>query len=224
MMYSTYSRNDRRTQRTNARHVVKAISIDAGAREPEARRSAYFALMAILVAILTAIAGITATAHAQATRLDAVFERLRTTSDAGEAKRLEQLILEQWNHSGNKVVDSIFSTGISALEKGDLELASVAFDEVIRRAPDFAEGYNKRANVQYLRGNYSAAMRDVSRTLELENRHYGALLGLGMIFEAEKNDDLAMRMFEMALSINPNIEWAQEKLRQIRDRRGIRIT
>jgi tetratricopeptide (TPR) repeat protein len=199
--------------------AATAVTVDA-----ESSRRAALAIFALVLALLTAFVGFAASAHAQATRLDAVFERLRTTSDVREAKRLEQQILEAWNHSGDVKVDSIFTTGNGALEKGDLDLAFAAFDEVVRRAPGFAEGYNKRANVQYLRGNYAAAMRDVSRTLELERRHYGALLGLGMIFEAEKSDDLAMKMFETALSINPNVEWARDKLRQLRDKRGIRLT
>lgn len=179
------------------------------------------AIFSLVLSLLTAMAGF---AHAQVARLDAVFERLRTTSDVREAKQLEQQILDEWNHSGDSRVDSIFIIGNAAMEKGDLDAAYTAFDEVVRRAPAFAEGYNKRANVSYLRGNYAAAMRDVSRTLEIERRHYGALLGLGMIFEAEKNEDLAMRMYETALEINPNVDWAREKLRQIRDKRGIRLT
>ena len=183
-----------------------------------------FVLYSLVLALLTALAGFAASAHAQTARLDAVFARLRATSDAGEAKRLEQQILDEWNHSGDNNVDSIFILGNAALEKGELDMASRAFDEVIRRAPAFAEGYNKRANVSYLRGNYGAAMRDVGRTLEIENRHYGALLGLGMIFEAEKSEELAMRMYEHALAINPNVEWAREKLKTLRDKRGIRLT
>lgn len=179
------------------------------------------AILSLVTSLLIALAGL---ADAQTARLDAVFARLRTTSDVREAKQLEQQILEEWNHSGDTRVDSIFAAGNTALEKGDLDAAYKAFNEAVERAPTFAEGFNKRANVSYLRGNYEAAMRDVGRTLEIERRHYGALLGLGMIFEAEKNEELAMRMYENALSINPNVEWAREKLRQLRDRRGIRLT
>lgn len=206
------------------RPVAAVRRADAGAMPDDGGWRHMMAAYFLVVTLLFALAGFAASAHAQATRLDAVFARLRVTSDTREAKQLEQEILEQWNHSGNAQVDSIFAIGNRALERGDLDAAYAAFDEVIRRAPAFAEGYNKRANVQYLRGNYPAAMRDVGHTLELERRHYGALLGLGLIFEAEKNEDLAMRMYEGALEINPNVDWAREKLRQLRDKRGIRLT
>ena len=135
-----------------------------------------FVVYSLVLALLTALAGFAASAHAQTARLDAVFARLRATNDVGEAKQLEQQILDEWNHSGDTNVDSIFIAGNAALEKGELDMAYRAYDEVIRRAPAFAEGYNKRGNVSYLRGNYRAAMRDVGRTLEIESRHYGALL------------------------------------------------
>lgn len=196
----------------------------AAAPDAEGFLRAALAMFALFLAALTALAGFTASAHAQATRLDAAFERLRTTSDSIEAKRLEQQILEVWNHSGNTKIDSVFAAGNRFLEKGELDNALAAFDDVIRHAPNFAEGWNKRANVEYLKGDYAAAARDVNRTLELERRHYGALFGLGMIFEAEHNDELAMRMYEAALSINPNVEWAREKLKQLRDKCGIRLT
>ena len=207
------------TQSRNGRTAARAAAAD----DDGSLRNT-FAIYSLVLALLTALAGFAASAHAQAARLDAVFARLRTTSDVGEAKQLEQQILDEWNHSGDVNVDSIFVAGNGALEKGELDMAYRAFDEVIRRAPAFAEGYNKRANVSYLRGNYGAAMRDVGRTLEIESRHYGALLGLGMIFEAEKNEELAMRMYEHALAINPNVEWAREKLKALRDKRGIRLT
>lgn len=223
MMQSRLSAHEGRTERTTARplaRVTRPATVAADADAEGALRNA-FAIFSLVLALLTALAGF---ANAQTARLDAVFARLRATSDVREAKQLEQQILEEWNHSGNTQVDSIFAAGNTALEKGDLDAAYRLFDEAVQRAPMFAEGFNKRANVLYLRGNYEAAMRDVGRTLEIERRHYGALLGLGMIFEAEKNDDLAMRMYEHALSINPNVEWAREKLRQLRDKRGIRLT
>ena len=209
---------------TGDTRVIRRPATAAATADAERYLRAALAMFALFLAALTALAGFTANAHAQATRLDATFERLRTTSDSVEAKRLEQQILEVWNHSGSAKIDSMFAVGNKALEKGELDNALTAFDAVVRYAPHFAEGWNKRANVEYLKGDYDAAARDVNRTLEIEHRHYGALFGLGMIFEAEHNDELAMRMYEAALAINPNVEFAREKLRQLRDKCGIRLT
>ena len=58
------------------------------------------------------------------------------------------------------------------------EAAEHHFDKVILSAPDYAEGYNQRAFIRFLREDYDNALADLEIVLELEPNHFGASSGL----------------------------------------------
>ena len=58
-------------------------------------------------------------------------------------------------------------------------MALAAFDRVVKEAPEIAEGWNRRANLHYLKGSYEASVCDVQKTLALEPRHFPGPLRRG---------------------------------------------
>ena len=99
------------------------------------------------------------------------------------------------------------------MNDGQLETALNFFDEVIRLAPGFAEGWNKRATVFYLMKNLDRSVNDIAQTLRLEPRHFGALSGLGLINQALGHTKAAIRAYERALKINPHLFRIKERVR-----------
>jgi tetratricopeptide (TPR) repeat protein len=87
---------------------------------------------------------------------------------------------------------------------------------MIDQAPEFAEGWNKRATVYYLMGNWRASVGDIQRTLALEPRHFGALFGLGLIYEELDQPEAALRSFEATLVLNPHSESTRQMIGQLR--------
>ena len=85
----------------------------------------------------------------------------------------------------------------------DLELARDSFDQVIEKAPEFAEGWNKRATVYYLMGEYNHSIRDIRQTLLLEPRHFGAMAGFAWILLYQRDFEMAEYALRKALSVNP---------------------
>jgi tetratricopeptide (TPR) repeat protein len=154
--------------------------------------------------------------------LDDLFSRLREARSAQEAARIEDRIYELWSRSGNAEVDSIFRTAMVAVVNGEYRTALLDFEEVTRRAPHFAEGWNKRASVEYQLGDYEAAVRDIDRTLELERRHFGAMSGRGLIHLANGDTQGALRMFERALSLNPASSGLKRQVDRLRSQLGYR--
>ena len=150
-------------------------------------------------------------------RLPALFDRL-LVAGAAEAQVVERRIWEIWTHSGNPAVDRLMGVGLRAMAAEQLEAALEAFDAVVNRAPDFAEGWNKRATVHYLLDDFEKSIEDIERTLELEPRHFGALSGLGLIALALGEEERALDAFEAALEIHPHLPGADTHIRQLRDR------
>jgi tetratricopeptide (TPR) repeat protein len=110
------------------------------------------------------------------------------------------------------------------MAEGRYPVALDRFDRLVEQVPDFAEGWNKRATVYYLMGNYPASVLDIRRTLELEPRHFGALSGLGLIYDALDDPAAALRSFEAAVAIDPHLETAQERIKELRRQVGGRPT
>jgi tetratricopeptide (TPR) repeat protein len=111
--------------------------------------------------------------------------------------------------SKEETVNLLMIRGVDALSADDLKTAFKVFTEMVEIAPDFAEGWNKRATVLYMLGAYPESIADIDRTLELEPRHFGALSGLGLCNAELEHDEAALDAFERALTVNPHMDGAR---------------
>jgi tetratricopeptide (TPR) repeat protein len=171
-----------------------------------------------VIALLTGIGALAGVAHADQRdgRLDGLFARLRSTASASEAKAIEERIWGIWSEAGDPRIDLLLQEGVLAMSAADFPVALERFDRMVEQAPDFAEGWNKRATLYYLMGDFRASVRDIQRTLDLEPRHFGALSGLGLIYDAVDQPAAALRSFEAAVAINPHLESIEQRIQELR--------
>lgn len=94
---------------------------------------------------------------------------------------------------------------MAALQAGRQGEAIELFSRVIRAKPDFAEGWNKRATAYFLAGEYARSIADCDEVLKRNPRHFGALSGLGQIYERLQRYEEALRWLHRALEVNPNL-------------------
>lgn len=171
---------------------------------------------------LATAATLTFTAPASASqtdpRLDALFAQLQAADDVGTARMVEQEIWGIWLMSPDDAVNGLMAQGLRAVSAGNPSAALEFFDEIVKIAPDFAEGWNKRATVHYLLGNYADSVSDIERTIRLEPRHFGALSGLGLVNLALGNEKQALTAFEAALQVYPLMSGANSHIRELRDK------
>ena len=106
--------------------------------------------------------------------------------------------------------------GIALMNHGQLEGALEKFNEVILLAPDFAEGWNKRATVFYLMKKFDHSVIDIAQTLKLEPRHFGAFSGLGLINQAIGQTRAAIKAYQQALGLNPHLFGLKEKIERMK--------
>jgi Tfp pilus assembly protein PilF len=132
--------------------------------------------------------------------------------DADAAARAASALWEMWHASGAPEIDKILQRGIEAMERGDLLAAEALFTDIIRRAPDYAEGWNKRATARYLSGNPGAAVVDCEETLKRKPHHFGALSGQGLCHMALGQHKEAADLFRRTLAVYPHLDAARRNL------------
>jgi len=129
--------------------------------------------------------------------------------------RAEQAMWQMWSRSGDPVVDRLLASGVELMHSGQLPQAIAIFDEVVRRLPAFAEGWNKRATARYLAGDYRRSLADCDQVLRRNPLHFGALSGSGLIHLQLADYERALDDFRRALAVNPNMEGVRENVRAL---------
>jgi tetratricopeptide (TPR) repeat protein len=118
----------------------------------------------------------------------------------------ERAMWQIWSRSGDQDIDRLFAVGVEQLSARQGELAVKTFTEVVRRRPEFAEGWNKRATVYYLMGEYQKSLADCDEVMKRNPYHFGALSGYGMIYLQLDQPARALDYFQRALQVNPNLQ------------------
>ena len=147
----------------------------------------------------------------QGERLDNLFARLKRERSTEEARAIANEIREALSISGSATVDLLMRNASQAINDKRYGAALDFLDQVTLIAPDYAEGWNRRATVHYLLGNYPKAMSDCARVLALEPRHLGALSGIAGILQETGNDRRALEAWEAYLAYYPADREAQEQ-------------
>jgi len=173
-------------------------------------------LLMVILVLMTGVVTGTVRADQTDSKLDGLFRQLRAASEPSAAQQAEASIWQIWVHNGDPEVDRRMAIGILSINHGQLNRSLASFDKIVDMAPNFAEGWNKRATVHYLMGNYDASVNDIQKTLALEPRHFGALSGMGLIFDAVGNGAAAVRVWERALEVHPHMQGIVPRLKELK--------
>ncbi|HLJ21431.1 MAG TPA: tetratricopeptide repeat protein [Stellaceae bacterium] len=149
-------------------------------------------------------------------RLKDLFGELKDATSSLEARVIETRIWKIWAENGNPRVDALMDRGMDAMSVDDTETALAAFDQVVKLDDTFAEGFNKRAAVEFMRHDFAASVADIERTLALEPRHFGALAGLGEVYLAMHKKAAALKAFQAALAIDPRLEHVRQAVDELK--------
>lgn len=123
-----------------------------------------------------------------------------------------------WLRSGDQETDRILFLGMELMTDGRLHDSINAFTRVIERAPEFAEGYNKRATTLYLAGRFKESLEDCDVTLRLNPHHFGALFGKGLNYIGLNDLTSALDAFRDTLNVVPYSQSARQYIQAIEER------
>jgi tetratricopeptide (TPR) repeat protein len=153
-------------------------------------------------------------------RLGPLFDMLHAAADPAEEQTIEQQIWTIWLEAPNPEVQARMDDGVAAMNVGDYTTALDDFDQVVTLAPDYAEGWNKRATVRYLLDDFQGSLADIDATLNLEPRHFGALSGRGLVYVKLGDLERALAAFEDTLRISPQMPGPRANIEAIRQALG----
>jgi len=128
------------------------------------------------------------------------------------AATAEAVLWRTWCQSGDPEIDRLFRAGVDAMQQRQLAKAENSFNRVIQLAPDYAEGWNKRATVRFLMQDYRGSIADCQETLARNMHHFGAASGQGLCHMSLGEYREAAICFRRALEIHPHLQSVRHNL------------
>ena len=155
-------------------------------------------------------------ADKQTSELNNLFTQLKAISNAEEAKKVEDKIWNLWTtHPSEESLTELLAKGSEYMMQNQLTSAHNVFSKVIELDPKWAEGWNKRATVLYMMGNFELSQKDIDMVLSLEKRHFGALSGQGLVQTALENYEKAIDSYIEAHKIYPSSQSNLQMIEQL---------
>ncbi|MFN3745414.1 MAG: tetratricopeptide repeat protein [Hyphomicrobiaceae bacterium] len=148
------------------------------------------------------------TADEKSKILSDLYAHLATADSPDAAKKIQATIERLWSFSGSDTVNLLMQRASKALGAKDYDLALKFLDYVVQIAPDYAEGFNRRAYIHFSRNDMASAVGDLRRALALEPNHFRALDGLAQIWRQTGNAKGALSVVKQLLEIHPHWEGA----------------
>lgn len=150
--------------------------------------------------------------------LDILFEKLKKDPNHSSAGATARMIWREWSASGSRSVDLLMSWAAKAMGAKDYAKAQDLLDHIIVLAPDYAEGWNRRATLYYTIDDFGRSIADIETTLAIEPRHFGALSGLAAIMQRFGKDEEALEAWYRVLEIYPANKNAQKAVIELEEK------
>lgn len=167
-------------------------------------------------AFLTGTAGMVcltampAALHAESgTQREKLFQALKTAETEREGRLAENAIWNWWlDQAPTLEVREAIDHGMKRREAYDFEAAEKSFDTAVEQAPDYAEGWNQRAFVRFLRDDIDGSLSDLEKAVDLDPDHFAAWSGMYHVLIRMGRPEVAVSALSRAVTIHP---WLKER-------------
>ncbi|KPA23128.1 Tetratricopeptide repeat protein [Shimia sp. SK013] len=134
--------------------------------------------------------------------------RVQKAKDETSAKIISNELWEFYADAPDAAAQEILDRGMRKRAAWDLLGAREDFDALVEYCPDYAEGYNQRAFVNFLRSDFQSALPDLERAIVLSPQHVAAMSGRALTLIGLGRKDEAQEALAEALALNP---WLPER-------------
>ena len=171
----------------------------------------------ILTIIILFLSTTTLNANDRDVELDKLFLELKKNIPSLSSRIAQQIWMLWSTHPTDQKLTSLLDEGSRLVQDQKLNRAIDVFTEAIELDPSWAEAWNKRATVFYMVGELQKSQDDIDKVLELEERHFGALAGQGLVDIKLKNFDKAKRSYQKVQEIYPAMKSPKIMIEQIEE-------
>lgn len=140
--------------------------------------------------------------------LETLFAEAREATSDQAGRALSGQMWELWLKAPDAAAQEVLDRGMRKREIYDFAGALTDFDRLAEYCPLYAEGFNQRAFVHFLREDYDRALVDLDKALSLQPRHVGAQSGRALTLMNLDRIEEARAQLEEALENNP---WLSER-------------
>lgn len=148
-------------------------------------------------------------------RLARLFTQLGAVRTAPEAAAIEGQITAIWTRSGSDTVDVLIDRAQTAVASQDYATAKKILDVIVEMRPGYAQAWFRRAELLAAMDSQQEAAADLEKVLELEPRHFGALVIIGRIADAAGDKRAALAAYRRAVQLNPMLEAVARRAGQL---------
>jgi len=164
-------------------------------------------LLAVAFAAALMLSALTIMARADAASdratLDKLFAQLKAAPDAPTAEAIGQQIWRIWLIPSDPELAGRMSAVLEAQHESNYQAELTLLNKLVIDYPNYAEGWNQLATLQYMLQNFDDSLADIDRVLSIVPRHFGALSGRVLIYLAQGNRPMALRAMVAALAVDP---------------------
>ena len=171
----------------------------------------------ILSIIILFLSTSTLSANDRDVELDKLFLELKKDIPSLSSRIAQQIWMLWSTHPTDQKLTSLLDEGSRLVQDQQYNRAIDVFTEAIKLDPTWAEAWNKRATVFYMVGEFQKSQDDIDKVLELEERHFGALAGQGLVNIQLRNYEKAIKSYQMAQEIYPGMKSPKLMIKQIEE-------
>ena len=140
--------------------------------------------------------------------LSGLIEAVQAAPNEMAARAISNDMWQYWADAPDDHAQDLLDEGMDRRAAYDFDGAAIAFNALVAYCPNYAEGYNQRAFVSFLRQAFAAALPDLDRAIELSPRHVAAIAGKALTLVGLERKAEAAVVLRRALALNP---WLSER-------------
>jgi len=166
------------------------------------------AMIAFIAAIFPIMAVACPSLQQNPAEKDRIHAELLAAENEMQGRAIGGQLWHIWTTAPDKAAQDMLDSGRERIRLADYETAERILGELIEYCPDYAEGWNQRAFVRFLRQDYGNALSDIEHALDREPRHFGALAGRATTLITMGRVEVGHAALRKALEVNP---WLSER-------------